>query len=250
MRSLLRSIGWRFAPELMANRARVYELRLRESLGHIDDARAHLAEFGDIVVAGPCAGLRYPEELVLRADAPARKLLGIYEQEIQAPVAEAFARVVEGPRSTFVDIGVADGYYAVGAARAGHGVRVVGYDLAASARTATQELAHANGVCIELRAAASAEELTELGAHTGAVLCDIEGAEADVVTPEVGRALAHALLIVEVHVGFRPDADTRVRAALADTHTLERIDPSVDGRSAELRSNDLFWLIARPRTES
>jgi hypothetical protein len=97
----------------MAERARDYERALRESEGLTELARRFVDNQGTTVLHGPFAGLMYPRDLLLaQADAPIAKLLGTYEQELH-PV---FEEVIAKQPRTIIDIGAAEGYYAVGLA--------------------------------------------------------------------------------------------------------------------------------------
>lgn len=66
---------------------------------------------GGVILSGPFKGLMYPRESVGSAWAP--KLLGTYESEL-SPTIE---RIVSGGYRSVVDIGAAEGYYAVGLAK-------------------------------------------------------------------------------------------------------------------------------------
>src|SRR6516164_6432959 len=60
------------------------------------------------VLSGPFAGLRYLDEPIWGPIEP--KWLGTYEQEL-LPVIQ---QIIQTPYSTIIDIGSAEGYYAVG----------------------------------------------------------------------------------------------------------------------------------------
>src|SRR5688500_985732 len=63
---------------------------------------------------GPFHGMTYPESAVGLAEQLVPKLLGSYECELHG----ALEQVIQGDYEQVVDIGAADGYYAVGLARA------------------------------------------------------------------------------------------------------------------------------------
>jgi hypothetical protein len=250
MRTQLRKWGWQVAPSLMAQRSRSFELKLRRSLGMPEHAQRHVAMHGDRVLAGPCAGMRYPLDLLESADAPVAKMSGTYEIELRDALRDAVRCLEDGPRRTFVDLGAADGYYAVGIARAVPRARVVAFDLSRSARRATARLAEVNQVDVELRAGATAAGVMNLAVETGVLLCDIEGSEVDVLTPRVGRALAHAFVIVEVHEGARPGAQAAMEMSFGSTHELTTVEiqsRDITGPGEqEMRAIDLRWLICTP----
>src|SRR5437660_11467263 len=71
---------------------------------------------------GPFAGMRYIDRAIGSAYLP--KLLGTYECELAAIIEEVCAR---GPR-LIIDLGAAEGYYAVGLALRNPQARVVGFE--------------------------------------------------------------------------------------------------------------------------
>ena len=78
---------------------------------------------GDVVAAGPFAGMRYVRGAVGSVLPP--KLLGLYERELHT----AIARIVAAAPDEVVDAGAAEGYYAVGLARALPRCRVTAFEI-------------------------------------------------------------------------------------------------------------------------
>jgi hypothetical protein len=232
-----RGVGERLAPGFVAGRDRRYQQRLRERLGFPEQAESRVDAYGDLVSTGPLAGMRYPLDLLARADAPLSKLEGTYELPLQAAIVEAISRL-RGTGGTFVDLGCADGYYAVGVGLAA-GCAVEAFDLARSARRATSALAAANAVEVHVHGRATSRWLERHGGGVRALLCDIEGAEARVLTVRAADALRDALVIVELH-----GRQTEVVARFSATHDVEIVD-SVS-TSQELRVSATPWLVARP----
>src|ERR1039458_8198220 len=125
-----RKVAQRHFPALMADRARRYERRFRHQQGVTAAAQRLIEDGGAAVRSGPFAGMLYPPNRIADVDSPSAKLLGVYEREIQG----AFADALEHGVSTMVDIGCADGYYAVGMPFASSAVTSYAFDLASSAR--------------------------------------------------------------------------------------------------------------------
>ena len=86
-------------------------------------AQTFLVHHGPVIYQGPFAGMTYVESASEGALIP--RLLGTYESELH-PYLEAFAR--EGLDSV-IDVGCAEGYYAVGLARQMTGVTVYAHDI-------------------------------------------------------------------------------------------------------------------------
>jgi hypothetical protein len=260
MRAAARSIGRSVAPGVMAERARTYERELRKSQGLVDLARRFVDLNGTTVRNGPFAGLSYPRRLVLnQADAPIAKLLGVYEEELHSTLDDVIAIA---PRA-IIDIGAADGYYAVGFARACPSSAVHAFELTSSGRASCRELARSNSVRLELHGKATARRVRALPLDGAFVLCDIEGAEASVLDQPTANAMQRSTVVVELHEREVPGI-TRVlrerfvahdctiisgRPRAPDATELEAFTPiERELAVAEWRSYIMTWAVLRPRT--
>ncbi len=120
--------------------------RLQAALRHLAKWRAALLDNtltqrnGTTVLEGPFKGMAYP----VRASEGARaaRLLGLYEASLE-PVIETIAA---RPYALVIDIGCAEGYYAVGLARRMPQARVLARDSSDQAQALCRALATANGV--------------------------------------------------------------------------------------------------------
>jgi hypothetical protein len=194
----------------MASKARRYESKLRD-------------DWGLPVVSGPFRGMRYPHDL-RGVDHALDKLVGVYESEIQ----QAIERLLQ--ERVFVDLGSADGYYAVGAAL--RGCEVHAYELARNARRLARTIARMNGVEIEQHGRARTDFPDD-----AAVLCDIEGAEAEFFTPELCSRLTGPV-VIETHEHYRRG----VTSLLAER--FQR--PSDVLEPVKRRAGDTRWLVVAP----
>jgi hypothetical protein len=201
---------------------------------------------GYVVASGPFAGMRYLEAAVGSVLVP--KLLGTYECELQ-PVIEA--SIAAGYPSV-IDIGAAEGYYAVG-------------------RASIAALARMNDARVEVRGTCDVDELQRTLAESAApvlVICDIEGAESAVLDPDAAPALASATLIVEIHEQIVPGVGELLRRRFAATHDITEIlerdrtaamfpfregyarllpPASIARALSEKRGVRMSWLVMRPR---
>lgn len=150
---------------------------------------------GSRVRSGPFAGLEVPRHAAEGCLAP--KMLGTYESELH-PVIEA---VAERGYRTVVNIGSAEGYYAVGLALRLPTARILAYDIDETAQVATRRMAEVHGVAD--RVAVGGEfrhaDFAALDPLTTFVFCDIEGAELDLLDPSKAPALARLDMLVEIH---------------------------------------------------
>ncbi len=192
------------------------------------------------VLTGPFAGMRYPAGFVPRMLFSGPYQVGSFELELH-PAVEGI--VAERP-ATVINVGSAEGYYAVGLALRLPGARVIGFELDPVLRSASAALADRNSVAdrIELRGLCTISELAAIapgGAGGTAVIMDCEGAESELADPDRVPWLRDASLLVELHPAIDADVRARLEARFAASHELELI-------SAEIRRASLFDPQLRP----
>ena len=181
---------------------------------------AFVRHHGQVILQGPFAGMSYLRTATEGALAP--RLLGTYESELH-PYIEAFA----GQRfEAVIDVGCAEGYYAVGLARLMPEATIHAYDIKADARTACTALAEANGVGDRVIVGETFEPtgFEAFGDRKCLVLMDVEGAEDDLLRPDLSPALAGMSVIVETHDLYRPGNLGRIMERFAATHDIVRLD--------------------------
>lgn len=263
IRRRLRSVGHASAPALMADRARSYERAFRARQGITTLGERMAAATDATVQAGPFRGLGYPADRMADVDAPVAKLLGCYEREIAGVFESALARGVD----VFVDVGSADGYYAVGMAVASPRVTTFAYELSRAARRLCRTVADRNGVGDRVRIAGRCRPraLASLPLDGALVLCDIEGGEADFFDDRTVALLGRAHVVVEAHDGGVPGLGRRVAGAFAASHEVRVVvpqpraadDPRLEGWAPSERALALtesrrpadHWLDLVPRSD-
>jgi hypothetical protein len=224
-------------------------------------ASAYVAASGLQVSGGPFAGMQYPSGLERTNGALVAKLLGAYECELHSVVEE----LVHSDAAHVIDVGCAEGYYAVGFARAMPATTVHAYDIDGRARAACAELAALNSVGqrVVVREACTPADLAEFPARGVVLFCDCEGYERTLLDPDAAAVLAHWLILVELHDFIDPTITATIQSRFAGTHTVELIggeerDPdrypqlgsfSARERSAllnEYRPELMSWAVLRP----
>jgi hypothetical protein len=198
------------------------------------------------------------------------KLLGTYEMELVPALNEIGA---QSP-SVVIDVGGADGYYAVGFARFWQ-CRVIVFERLAQAR----EVIVRNGAlnesdtAIELRGEcdeAALHELMQQQPRGGLLIMDVEGAELDLISERVAHSLDGWQVVIETHDFARPDCLAELERRLTPTHDVQRIVsrpreiadfPLLSPLSVALpaarklelmdeqRPGAMTWLVGRPRGE-
>jgi len=198
MKAQLRSLVQTLSPGLL-NRYRSHRLHayFRSRYGSLqNEAYQVLFEDGPPkVLSGPFAGMPYLNEVIWGPITP--KWIGSYEAELHGVVEQLIA----GQCRRIVNVGCAEGYYAVGLARRIPNANVVAFDLDPIARKQTARLASLVGVAdrVEVRGNCTAPVLDELVGYRTLLGVDIEGFEIQLLDPQTVRNLARTSLLVEIH---------------------------------------------------
>jgi hypothetical protein len=176
---------------------------------------------GWTVQSGLFGGMKYVTEA--RSSALLPKLLGTYEAEI----AHEIERAANNGYRVIVDIGCAEGYYAVGMALRSPESEVWAYDTELLSRTFCGRMAALNGV---------ADRVKVLGAFTPGALssmpkaerfyaiCDVEGFEAELFERSTVKVWQDADLVIELHDVLGHPCREPVLAAFAESHEVQLVD--------------------------
>jgi|ERR1700728_425077 len=149
------------------------------------------------IVSGPFRGMRYTSRS--NGSYHSCKVLGTYEKELHA-VIESIQRQ---RYDTLVDIGAAEGYYAVGLAVTSAIGRVVAFEAEQRGRSLLAEIATRNSLTIpiDIRGRCEPNDLINVLEHSGRtlIICDVEGYEAVLLEPDLIPRLRDVSIIVELH---------------------------------------------------
>lgn len=207
------------ATVMSAARYADFERQQREHGRAVSVSQAIQEHCPDLVVRhGPFQGLQYPHALSV-GSALFPKLLGCYELEIQPLISELCTRQY----AEIIDVGCAEGYYAVGMARRVAGARVFAYDVDPLARAECQSMAKLNGVEERVTVSGFCDAATLLAfqfSGRGLIISDCEGYETELFTESVAKHLANHDVLVEVHDFVNPDASRLLRSRFGDTHDI------------------------------
>lgn len=176
-----------------------------------------------VVQTGPFSGTRYVNAAVGSVYCP--KLVGSYE----SPLAPFIERAIIRGYTQIVDIGCAEGYYAVGLARRMPSTEVFAFDIDPAARRLCSELATLNEAShrVHIREGCNSQNLNNLNLQNAFIVCDCEGAEVDILKPETVPRLATCSLIVEIHDHLRPGVSEELLSRFSSTHRLEFVRASL-----------------------
>jgi hypothetical protein len=192
------------------------------------------------VAAGPFAGMRYRN--TDPAHRPTTKLLGAYESELHDAL---FAAIETRPR-VVINIGCAEGYYAVGLALALPQAEIYAFDLSAHARAECRATAEVNGVTSRIRIAGRCghDELSQADQRT-LIVCDVEGCEGDLLDPERAPALRTAAMLVELHDFLRPGTTELLIERFDASHRITIINAAARNPSLYPALSCCSWDDAR-----
>lgn len=173
------------------------------------------------VLQGPFKGMHYLSRAYFGPILP--KVLGTHEMELWPAV----ERLCALSPPLIIDIGAAEGYYAVGLAMRNPASRVICYEMYAPARRLIGQMARMNGVesRVTILPTCTVESLRKVleDGKPSAIVCDVEGAEDELMDPGQIPALKHCVLLIEVHEGFRQALPERMKSRFAQSHELEHI---------------------------
>ena len=158
--------------------------------------------FENTVAYGPFKGLVLSDTSWWGAADRGSMLLGFYEKEVLNSL-EVFAK----DRDTFIDIGAADGYYAIGVVASGLFSESFCFELSEEGQAAIEKNAKRNSVADRVHIFGEANEgfmsgITEkfaVNLGNTVFLLDIEGAEFHVVNEAFLQEVSRAALIIEIH---------------------------------------------------
>lgn len=195
---------------------------------------------GGEVIGGPFQGMKISRAKGAWGDGrQSPQLLGCYEDELHPAIEEMIAR---NPTEV-INVGCADGYYAVGLARRLPHSRVTAVDISESALHSTQTNASTNSVAVEVRTTIP----SVVGGPT-AVVMDVEGDEHILLNLGERPWLADSDVLVELHPWVNPGVEDELVQRFFSTHAI-RIFESGGGRfptrysCLDGLSDDMKWLM-------
>ena len=175
---------------------------------------------GTVVKQGPLKGLDFLSKSA--EGCHIAKLLGCYEQPLQPYIENA----IQANFQIILNIGCAEGYYAVGMARRMPNTKVLAFDLNSKAQEACSALAAKNDVAdrITIDALFKPEDFGNYIGQKVLVLCDIEGAERELLNPELAPALKGMDIIMESHECLIPGITQKIISRFKDSHAITLVE--------------------------
>lgn len=217
---------------------------------------------GMTVQSGPFPGMQLPKAYYLGV--PASKLLGFYEAEI----ASSLSKIVAMGPDTIIDVGAAEGYYAVGLALSVDSAEVYAFDTNPEAQSACQKTAELNGVSdrVHICGECSPADLEALlgNAKRPFLFLDCEGAERELLFGTSPDSLLRAHILVECHDFIDRQITTDLKAKFSGSHKIVEIEQSSRDPNlspilkswpefdkwlvvSEFRPETMHWLVMTPQ---
>jgi hypothetical protein len=209
--------------------------------------------FGWRVLNGPFTGMRYPWWTPSGVSHPSPKLLGCYETELS----DVIEQIASKDYQVLVNVGCAEGYYAVGLARRLPDAVVYAFESEPVRRSLCAEIARMNDVAarVRLQGACTPSMLAALPLHGAVIICDVEGAEIDLVRLDLVPGLRYADLVIEVHEDGHGNVKSVLAARLERSHAVRFIplgdrDPTQIPHLEHLDQTERLVAITEVRHES
>ena len=185
----------------------------------VDIEKAALAISPDLTVRhGPFRGMRYPTTKSV-GSALVPKILGSYESELHSIV----DRICGQDYSDIVDIGCAEGYYAVGLAMRLRNANVYAFDTNKDAIRLCKQMARLNNVLDRFTTGDFCDSNTLRSIPLGKkalIVSDCEGYEKILFSGGITSHLANHELLIEIHDFIDIEISSTISQAFQDTHRI------------------------------
>ncbi len=203
---------------------------------------ALFAKLGNKVRRGPFVGMQLSQKLKWDDGNLSNKLLGCYEFELH----KATEKAVQRKPDTVINIGCAEGYYAIGLGRMLPEAMVYALDIDNDSLNLCEQNARDNGIKNLVTCVGKAgPESLDLGYGKRLFFVDIEGDELWLLDKDKCPLLNDSDIIVECHDFFYLDYSTDVisktlRERFSDSHDIEVVTEEIPCPS------DYPWLSGLP----
>jgi hypothetical protein len=185
---------------------------------------------------GPFEGMKY-SSAASAGSALYPKLLGTYEREITPFIEDILAKDFD----IIIDVGCAEGYYAVGFARRFKErlEKVIAYDIDENAQALCAANATLNDVSVDIRGLCEAQALIEDCSHKNCLIfVDAEGYEKILLSDNLANTLSHCTFLVESHDFIDIDTTRNMLNSFSHSHRTQVLS-SIDDIDKAYQYDDL-----------
>ena len=187
----------------------------------------------DVVLNGVFKGMKYIKSSVGSTLLP--KLVGSYENELS----DTISIYKDYQFNNIIDIGSAEGYYAVGFALNFKYNKIYTFDISHKARKLLKKLVDINNVSnkILINSTCTPDNLFNIDLNNSLILSDCEGFEKDLfLNPEVFKKLENTFLIIEAHDFLDPNITIDINSLYSKSHNVKIIH-SIDDLNKAIQYN-------------
>ena len=198
----------------------------------LDNSRIDLFITDLTVKNGPFKGLVY-DCMESAGSAIYPKLIGSYESELHTQIETLIS---QKNYTNVIDIGCAEGYYAVGFAKILPYASVYAYDIDKKARELCHRMALINGVGQRLfiKNKISKEDLLNFNLDDSTlIICDCEGFEKELFTLDLAKKLHRCDFIIEMHDNIDINISSELVSIFKKTHEIKLIKSIDDLQKAK-----------------
>jgi ribosomal protein L11 methylase PrmA len=215
------------------------------------------------VAYGPFKGMKITDEVAWGDGDIASKLLGIYESELY----DSFEDAIRNRPDLIVNVGCAEGFYAIGLGMRLKDIPVVCIDINQALLTIAEKNAKINGITnIKFISESTPEKLESILATASRplLIMDCEGAEESLLDFDKVPSLKKTAVIVESHdILDKPGLCDKLQSRFKNTHNQTRItqgnknpyEKLIDDMSdwekmlicVEARQGTMSWLYMTPK---
>lgn len=235
LRRLIRSTGFDVVRFPARDKYREFEQKLRN-------------DTNSMVISGPFEGCKVMDSISWGNDTIS-KILGFYEQELHSIIEDA----ISWKPDIVINVGCAEGYYAIGFAKRLPDARVFAFDVDEKAQKVCELSAQINNVSVRIKGLCNSNELVALstGSDRPLLLIDCEGGERDLLL-ETPYNFATARILVECHDCFYPNTTELLIKKYSKTHRINNIfqgprNPFASQHLRQIGNSDAWNFISERR---
>lgn len=142
---------------------------------------------------------------------------------------EHIERLIKIGFDSILNIGCADGYYAIGIAKRIPGARIFAHDINEKAQASCRAFAEINNVSdrVEIGGLFKGVDYDRFSDSKTWLLMDIEGDERELLDPCSYPILRKMTILVECHDCFVPGLANEIASRFAHSHSVVRVDHSL-----------------------
>lgn len=182
--------------------------------------RQFIEKYPKEVQGGPFKNMQYVDKAV--GSNYLHKLIGSYESILHFHIESLRSKKFD----TIIDIGAAEGYYLVGLGKMFPNSKLVGFEIEENGRKLITEMYEKNSLKNELilKGEANVNNVAPYISGKTLLICDCEGAELDILNPDIQKAFAWVeMAIIELHDFIRPGIKGVLINRFSDTHNIKLV---------------------------